>query len=321
MQFYFKNPLQDRLFFKTISTINLCYWIASDAHNYASEHTKDINKYEYDRLKSQYNLATNLFEESKNLSQFLEGDHAECANLVLRHISFTLQSYRIDKIFMPDAIDKEIHEVDVHDAIFDEEVFYQEYKKFLIPGDLETDFVESEMFFGESCIKMIKFLKNEYENHNDAVEDCRDIIDGVMSARLIMENGIKNNLYKESLEREYSIFYEDAWRPKPHSFHDYYETSMDYLDFWRDYYTVHEQHYKRFFDEIISEDESKAESDFFYQTIEQYTLIMHKKALEINLMILENLGVEVPPFEIYSARKITSPIDFLQHKMGSRVSK
>ena len=38
-------------------------------------------------------------------------------------------------------------------------------------------------------------------------------------------------------------------------------------------------------------------------------------------MILENLGVEVPPFEIYSARKITSPIDFLQHKMGSRVSK
>ena len=86
MQFYFKNPLQDRLFFKTISTINLSYWIASDAHNYASEHTKDINKYEYDRLKSQYNLATNLFEESKNLSQFLEGDHAECANLVLRHI-------------------------------------------------------------------------------------------------------------------------------------------------------------------------------------------------------------------------------------------
>ena len=61
---------------------------------------------------------------------------------------------------MPDAIDKEIHEVYVHDAIFDEEVFYQEYKKFLTPGDIETYFVESEMFFGESCIKMIKFLKN-----------------------------------------------------------------------------------------------------------------------------------------------------------------
>lgn len=321
MQFYFKNSHQDRLYLKIITKINLSYWIASDAHHYASEHTKDINKYEYDRLKSQYNLAINLFTEGQDLIQFLEGDHAECANLVLRHISTIIQSCRIDKIFIPDAVDEEIHEVDVHDAIFDEDIFIQEYKKFLIPGDLETDFVESEMFFGKSCIKMIKFLKNEYENYNDAAEDCRDIIDGVMSARIITENGIKNNLYKDSLEREYSIFYEDAWTPKPHSFNDYYETSMDYLDFWRDYYTVHEQYYKRFFDQIISEEESKAESDFFYQTVEQYTLIMHKKAIEINLMILENLGVDVPPFEIYSARKITSPIEFLPHKIGSRVSK
>ena len=48
---------------------------------------------------------------------------------------------------------------------------------------------------------------------------------------------------------------------------------------------------------------------------------MHKNAIEINLMILENLGVDVPPFDIYSARKITSPIEFIQHKIGSGVSK
>lgn len=48
---------------------------------------------------------------------------------------------------------------------------------------------------------------------------------------------------------------------------------------------------------------------------------MHKDAIKINLMILENLGEDVPAFEIYSERKITSPIEFLQHKIGSRVSK
>lgn len=321
MQFYYKNSHQDKLYFKIITTLNLSYWIASDAHNYASEHTKDINRYEYDRLKSQYNLAINLFTESKDLIQFLEGDHAECANLVFKHLSTSIQSHRIDKIFMPDAVDKEIHEVDLHDEIFDEDMFYQEYKKFLIRGDLETDFIESEIIFVESSIKMIKFLKNEYENYNDAAEDCRDIIDGVMSARIIMDNGIKNDLYKESLEREYSIFYEDAWTPKPHSFINYYEASMSSLHFWRDYYTVHEQYYKRFFDKFDSEDESNVESNFFHQTMEQYTLIMHKDAIKINLMILENLGEDVPAFEIYSARKITSPIEFLQHKIGSRVSK
>jgi len=321
MQFYFKKPHQDRLYLKIITTINLSYWIASDAHHYASEHTNEVNKYEYDRLKSQYNLAINLFTEGQDLIHFLEGDHAECANLVSRHIGTKIQSNRIDKIFMPNVADDEIYEVDIHDSIFDEDIFYQEYKKFLIPGNLETDFIKSEIFFVESSIKMINFLKNEYENYNDAAEECRDIIDGVMSARIIMDHGIKNDLYKESLEREYSIFYEDAWTPKPNSFISYYGASMDSLRFWRDYYTVHEQYYKRFFDAFISEEESNAESNFFHQTIEQYSLIMHKNAIEINLMILENLGVDVPPFDIYSARKITSPIEFIQHKIGSGVSK
>ena len=94
MQFYFKKPHQDRLYLKIITTINLSYWIASDAHHYASEHTKEVNKYEYDRLKSQYNLAINLFTEGQDLIHFLEGDHAECANLVSRHIGTKIQSNR-----------------------------------------------------------------------------------------------------------------------------------------------------------------------------------------------------------------------------------
>ena len=75
MQFYFKKPHQDRLYLKIITTINLSYWKASDAHHYASEHTNEVNKYEYDRLKSQYNLAINLFTEGQDLIHFLEGDH------------------------------------------------------------------------------------------------------------------------------------------------------------------------------------------------------------------------------------------------------
>ena len=48
---------------------------------------------------------------------------------------------------------------------------------------------------------------------------------------------------------------------------------------------------------------------------------MHKNSIELNTMILDNLDVTIPNFEIYSARKITNPIEFLQYKVQSRISR
>ena len=319
MKFFYTNPDQDKLYLKVNTLINISYWIASDAFHFASKQVKEINKYEYNNLQSQYDLANNLYKDAKDLSESLTGDHHKSAELLLNHSIKSFDEFQIDKIFMPEITSNELDKLDIQDAIFDEDLFYASYRKFLTPGDIESDFIKAELIFGSACNKMIHFMETGYKNYKAAAKDCNKIIEETMEARIILDHGISNDLYRKSLRKEYEIFNIDVDKNiKLYSFDDYYEASMDYMNFWRDYFIIHEQYYKNFFepDSCIY-----PEADFFNQTCGQYIFIMHKKAIELNLIILKNLGLEIPSFEIYSARKIISPIDFLEHKKDLRASK
>ncbi len=318
MQFFYQDHQQDKLYLQAAATINLSFWISSDVYNYASDNISEINKYEYDRLKSQYDLALNLYEKGKDISNLLTGDHAECANLLLGHTITSIQDDSITELFLPNSKKDKAFEIDLLDAIFDADIFIKKYQKFLIPGDLETDLIKAEVIFANSSSKILNFLNNEYSNINDAAKACEEIIDEIMAARVIVENAIKHNSYKASLEKEYSIFYDCNFLEKPHSFDSYYAASIGAMHFWREYYAIHEQFYKNYFDKA---DEINEEQNFFNQTLNQYNLILNKNSIELNMMILENLGIRIPDFEIYSARKIRNPVEFLQHQFESRASK
>ena len=319
MRFFYTNPDQDKLYLKVNTLINISYWIASDAFHFASKQVKEINKYEYNNLQFQYDLANSLYKDAKDLSGSLTGDHNKSAELLLNHSIKSFDEFQIDKIFMPEITSNDLDKLDIHDAIFDEDLFYSSYKKFLTPGDIESDFIKAELIFGSACNKMVHFMETSYKNYKAASRDCNKIIEETMEARIILDYGISNDLYRESLKKEYEVFYINTDKNiKLYSFNDYYQASMDYMNFWRDYYIIHEQYYKNFFE---PENSIYPEADFFNQTCEQYIFIMHKKAIELNLIILNNLGVEIPSFEIYSARKIISPIDFLEQRKDLRESK
>tara|TARA_B100001175_G_C19456212_1_gene613934 strand:+ start:420 stop:1376 length:957 start_codon:yes stop_codon:yes gene_type:complete len=318
MQFFYQDHQQDKIYLQAAATINLSFWISSDVNNYASDNISEINQYEYDRLISQYHLALNIFKDGEELCKRLKGDHAKCANLLLGHTFTSIKDDSISELFRSEELQDSELELNLLDAIFDADIFIKKYQKFLIPGDLETDLIKAEVIFANSSSKILNFINNQYTNFDDAAKDCEEIIDGIMSARVIVENAIKHNMYKRSLKREYSIFCDNNLVNPSHSFEDFYEASIKAIYFWREYYAIHEQFYKNFFDKA---DDSNNEQNFFHQTLNQYNLIMHKNSIELNTMILDNLDVTIPNFEIYSARKITNPIEFLQYKVQSRISR
>ena len=101
MKFFYTNPDQDKIYLKVDTLINISYWIASDALHFASKQVKEINKYEYNNLKSQYEIASNLYKDAKDLSESLTDDHSKCSDILLNHSKKSVDEFQIDKIFIP----------------------------------------------------------------------------------------------------------------------------------------------------------------------------------------------------------------------------
>jgi hypothetical protein len=106
-----------------------------------------------------------------------------------------------------------------------------------------------------------------------------------------------------------------------HSFKNFYAVSMEYIDAWDAYY----EHYEQFFKNILFIDYQDGEFDenfnYLLHQEKPLTALANLKAIEINILILENLNQDVPHFEIYSARKISSSLSYLIDQTSDQIVK
>ena len=86
---------------------------------------------------------------------------------------------------------------------------------------------------------------------------------------------------------------------------------INYIELWREFFNIQEEIYKNFIDPANMQD---SEIEFNVTQMEQYVSRINKAAIELNFLILRNMDIKLPHIEIYSARAIKGPIDFLAMK-------
>ena len=313
MNFYNKGTNQDRLYLEIATKYNIAYWIASDLYHYTTSFPHDFNEYEYKRMLSQYSLAAQIMYESDDLAQFITGDHKTCLRAERVFIEACLIDFRIDKIFSPN-LDSEAAEVQLRYMEDCFERYSEQYKQFLLPESCGHVLLQSFEYFANAQWAMIK-LNSQFEFNTNEINKrfAEDIVDEFMSARILLDQGIDNiNVHDEIISEFKIITSENKIKPLNEDFLEYFKANLNYMNLWREVYSLYEEFYKDLI--LNSYDLPDSEIDLLNHNSEQYFSRINKSGIELSLAILDYMEIKVPHVEIYSARKIKNPTDFLIKK-------
>jgi len=310
MNFYNKDINQDRFYLEISTKYNTAYWITSDLYHYVTSYPDDFNEYEYEKMLAQYSLAAQIMHESDDLAQFVTGEHRRCLNAQRVFIEACLIDFRIDKIFLP-SLDSETTEVQMRFMEDCFERYSNQYKRCLLTESCEYVLLDSFKYFANAQWAMMK-LNSQFEfNTRETNEELtEDVVDHFMSARIIVDQGIDNKNVHDAIinefkiitsEKEINLLKEDTL--------EYFKANLNYMNLWKELYSLYEEFYK---DLIINGyNLSDSEIDLLTYESEQYFSRINKSGIELNLMILDQMEVKIPHIEIYSARKIKNPTDFI----------
>tara|TARA_B100000795_G_scaffold260465_1_gene236375 strand:+ start:847 stop:1803 length:957 start_codon:yes stop_codon:yes gene_type:complete len=309
LKFYNTNIDLDRNYLEVASKYNLVYWIASDLYHYATSYQGSFNEYEYERMIKQYNLASNLMYEADDIAQFIEGDRKKCLLTQRNFTELTLIDLRIDKIFSTklDSESEELRYLSMQDKFDD---FTDQYKQYLIPESIEYSLLEAMKYYAIAERAMAKFnAQFEFNNVEKNEQLIEDIVIELISARTLLNQVINNNTYQDSLISEFLIStYQHKETVCKSSLLNYISMNKGYVELWREFFATHEEVYRGFIESLDTQD---CELEFNALQIEQYVSRINQAAIELNLFILSNMDIKIPHIEIYSARAIKGPIDFL----------
>ena len=312
LKFYNININEDRKYLEVSTKYNLAYWMAADLYHYASSHKESFNEYEFDKMLKQYNLASDIFYEADEQAQFIEGDRKKCLYTLKKYIQSTMVDLRIDTIFVPitDSESEEIRDLSMMSEYYN---FSEKYKNFLLPESLEYALIEAMNFFmsTESKIRELnsQFEFNDIEKNEQLTED---IIVDFMSAKEILDRAISSDAFQDSLISEFLISaHQDRNKVTNKNLISYISMHINYIELWREFFNIQEEIYKNFIEPTNIQD---SEIEFNISQMEQYVSRINKAAIELNFLILRNMDIKLPHIEIYSARAIKGPVDFLTKK-------
>ena len=312
LKFYNINLNEDRKYLEVATKYNLAHWMVADLYHYASSYKDSFNEYEFDKMLKQYNLASNIFHEADDQAQFIKGDRKKCLHTLKKYTALSMVDLRIDTIFLPttDSESEEIRDISMASEYYN---FSECYKNFLLPESLEYALLEAMNFFmsTESKIRELdsQFEFNDIEKNEQLTED---IIVDLMSAKEILDRAISSDAFQDSLISEFLISaHQDREKVTNENVKSYISMHINYIDLWREFFNIQEEIYKNFIDPANMQD---SEIEFNVTQMEQYVSRINKAAIELNFLILRNMGIKLPHIEIYSARAIKGPIDFLAMK-------
>ena len=313
MKFYNQDLNNDRAYLEIMTKYNLSYWMAIDLYQYANSCLDDLNKYEYEKILSQYSLAIQTMHEADKLAELLKGDHRDCLSVQRDFLELCLEDHRLDNIFQIN-IDSESTETsdlfmkDKHDECS------ASYMNYLSPNSYEYKITLSMNYFSNAQMNMLKFHSNlEFYSNEHAQALIHLIIDDFMSARILLDQCLSCDECHNEVINEYLIMTLDIKKDKTNlALKEYFTANIEFTTLWREIFYLHEEFFK---DLSLGElNLPPVDVDFFSCQADQMFLKLNKAALELQLMILNGMGVKMPYIEIYSARQIKSPIDFITYK-------
>ena len=314
------NPQQDKLYLTATTKMNLGYWIGCDIDFFYTNYKDELNEFEFYRLKSQHNLAINIFKEGEAILDQLEGPHLDAAKLVCKFSYKQLLEFGIDAPEKPYQ-NSELDEIEIHEESAEYDRYVHDFSKFMNPNSTEFLFYKSNSGFMDALLDGFKILSAIDTSNEESQEKIQDVVDQITMCRIYLQE-LPDSIVKDTLMKEYEVsIIGNQDKQSNHSFKNFYAVSMEYIDAWDAYY----EHYEQFFKNILLIDyqDSEFDENFNYLLHQEkpLTALATLKAIEISILVLENLNQAVPHFEIYSARKVSSSLAYLIDQTSDQTAK
>jgi len=319
MQF-FGNKDNDLLYLKVRSKLNLAYWTAFDLNHYVTNYSNSINQYEFSNLIDQYYICINIYNEAEDLIEYLPDDHKRSLLILRNYVKNCLSHFRIDNFFT-DNKNSEQEEIEMLEMLDHEKVFFDNHKEYLIQETFEYDLLQAHKYFSKGVIQLFNFINSLLFTQDDKkLDQLEKIIDSFMSSRILIESSLKNKDCHNNLLSDFVLMHADRFNLfKKDDFKNYLLSNIQFIRFWHENFLLHERFCKLMFEEKSFL--NLTELELFDNESTKYTSCITKAGIEITLKELEFMGEDTPHIEIYSAKRITSPIESLLHKNRTRLTK
>tara|TARA_Y100001970_G_C14194687_1_gene837353 strand:+ start:1119 stop:2030 length:912 start_codon:yes stop_codon:yes gene_type:complete len=303
MNFYGKNFNQDKLFVEIRNSLELAYWIASDNDHFVESFPEMIDK----------NILRNIYSNSSKLEGFLnkttkkinnlEGQHKKCATLLAKYTEFCIEEFSI-KLKSSESDEENFLRIINADLRF-----RSKFNKYYLKTDVEFYRSRAYSQLSYALLAMLDFTVYSADELDSTLAENKrkDVIEYLSSAEKTL--GIGNRLMKANnvSTRDFSIAYSGK---TCNSIEDYYDLQVELNMILKELFFIQRDLYEQLKDDHLDLSEIKL---YDYET-QKYYGKMNIIGYKIGKLILEEMNIDIPNFEIFSPLTIKDQLDFIKVK-------
>ena len=304
MNFIGKDLKQDKHFVEIRNSLELVYWVASDADNFIEFFNELINKNNLSTAINNLEKSKELLRNTKDkINYHLSGEHQNCALILYEFVEYCVSEFDIKQS------DKTINESDdiKWTRMFNaEESFRFRYFPYMTQ-DVEYYRLRAYSEFSRAVKEMLTFYTYTDDLDKDHFEQKRkEILEYFRVANYwILRSNQDLNRFRSTafIESDYSI----ACGSSGLFSSEYHQLQVEYNLIWQGIIDAQ----KEIFTQICDNNSETDEINFLEFHNKQFLSNLNLVGFKINKFILDTMKTELPEFDLLSPKTIQNELQFL----------
>ena len=305
MKFFGKDHEQDKHFVEIRNSLELVYWVASDADNFIEFFNELINKNNLstaiDNLEKSKELLRNNKEKIKH---YLSGEHLDCALILYEFVEYCVSEFDIKQ---SDNTINESDDIKLTRMFNAEESFRFRYFPYMTQ-DVEYYRLRSYSEFSRAAKEMITFYTYTDDLDKDHIEQKRkEILEYFRVANYwILRSNQDLNRYRSAafIDNDYGIACDSSGLFSS----EYHQLQVEYNLIWQGIIDAQ----KEIFTQICDSNSETDEINFLEFHNKQFLSSLNLVGFKINKFILDTMKTELPEFDLLSPKTIQNELQFLK---------
>ena len=304
MNFFGKDFQQDKHFVEIRNSLELVYWVASDADNFIEFFNELINKNNLSTAINNLEKSKELLRNNKDKIKYhLSGEHLNCALILYEFVEYCVSEFDIKQS------DKTINESDdiKWTRMFNaEESFRFRYFPYMTQ-DVEYYRLRAYSEFSRAVKEMLTFYTYTDDLDKDHFEQKRkEILEYFRVANYwILRSNQDLNRFRSTafIESDYGI----ACGSSGLFSSEYHQLQVEYNLIWQGIIDAQ----KEIFTQICDNNSETDEINFLEFHNKQFLSNLNLVGFKINKFILDTMKTELPEFDLLAPKTIQNELQFL----------
>ena len=304
MNFFGKDFQQDKHFVEIRNSLELVYWVASDADNFIEFFNELINKNNLSTAINNLEKSKELLRNNKDKIKYhLSGEHLNCALILYEFVEYCVSEFDIKQ---SDKTINESDDIKWTRMLNAEESFRFRYFPYMTQ-DVEYYRLRAYSEFSRAVKEMLTFYTYTDDLDKDHFEQKRkEILEYFRVANYwILRSNQDLNRFRSTafIESDYGIACDSSGLFSS----EYHQLQVEYNLIWQGIIDAQ----KEIFTQICDNNSETDEINFLEFHNKQFLSNLNLVGFKINKFILDTMKTELPEFDLLAPKTIQNELQFL----------